>query len=261
MNQKEWQRAYEPVSAHLEGRVQTALAQIDEKSPARRIPLRTAAIVMALVLALAGVAYAVFSSQLAGLFGWLYDEDWKNEMLAGDIDAMAKMLRLGDVVYTVEEMIYKTEGDYNGLYGLIRITPAEGSNITLIPQDYGIDEPAGYSVHYGVEEDIPDDAPSYVELAKERGGKIIFARTSIESVYQNGVLCDAPMGEWWIAQPDGSILGGLEIPLERADQYELTLWVTNWEVTYEGEWLREEPENTWLQDTWTITVTPERKGE
>lgn len=264
MNRKDWQRAYDPISAHLDARVQNTLAQLDAQSPGRRIPLRTAAVIVALVLALGGVAYAVFHSQVASLFGWLYGRTREQEMLSGDIDAASKSYQLGDVVYTLEEMVYKSEGDNEGLYGVVRISPAEGSNIVLIPQDYGIDEPAGYLVHYGTDEEIPEDAPSYAELAKQQGGKIIMARLTVKEVYQNGKLCEADIGEHWLAQRDGSLLGGLEIidgTFEWSDRYELNLSVSNWEITPDGDWLREEPDNTWMKTNWMVTIAPTTKGE
>ena len=72
------------------------------------------------------------------------------------------------------------------------------------------------------------------------------------------------IGEVCVAQPDGSILGGLEMStesMERSSQYTLELRVSNWEITPEGEWLREEPENTWLKENWTVAFTPTVKGE
>ena len=69
-----------------------------------------------------------------------------------------------------------------------------------------------------------------------------------------------------IPQPDGTIrfyfeFAGREGGIERAESYDVILSIANWEVTPEGEWLREEPDNTWLKDEWVVTVTPEMKGE
>ena len=49
--------------------------------------------------------------------------------------------------------------------------------------------------------------------------------------------------------------------IERADSYDVSLYIANWEVNQYGEWLREEPNNTWLRYDWVVTVTPEIKGE
>ena len=69
-----------------------------------------------------------------------------------------------------------------------------------------------------------------------------------------------------IPQPDGTIrfyfeFAGREGGIERAESYDVILSIANWEVTPEGEWLREDPDNTWLKDEWVVTVTPEMKGE
>ena len=69
-----------------------------------------------------------------------------------------------------------------------------------------------------------------------------------------------------IPQPDGTIrfyfeFAGREGGIERAESYDVILSIANWEVTPEGEWLREAPDNTWLKDEWVVTVTPEMKGE
>ena len=264
MNYEKWQRAYAPVPSGLESRVESTLARLEEKPVARRVSLRVAALAAALMLALCGVAYAVLHSKVASLYGWFYGGRWEQEMKAGDIDIAPKTYRLGDVAYTLEEMLYKGEGGNQGLYCAVRITPAEGSDIILLPQNYSVHEPAGYLMHYSAEEEIPEEALSYGELAQERRVKIVTARVSVEEVFQNGEPCAMDIGELWVAQPDGSILGGLEMStesMERSSQYTLTLRVSNWEITPEGEWLREEPENTWLKDNWTVAFTPTVKGE
>ena len=69
-----------------------------------------------------------------------------------------------------------------------------------------------------------------------------------------------------IPQPDGTIrfyfeFAGREGGIERAESYDVILSIANWEDTPAGEWLREDPDNTWLKDEWVVTVTPEMKGE
>ena len=121
---------------------------------------------------LGGVAYAVFRSQTAEWFGWFYGSDTKDALLSGDIAPVGQSYRLGDVIYTFEDAIYK-----NGtVYGTGTMRAADGANVVLIAEDYGVNEPAGYSLHYGEDETIPDDAPSYAGLATQTGAKIILAR-------------------------------------------------------------------------------------
>lgn len=265
MNRIDWSGVYDPVPPALAHRVrQTLIALEDAPKGARRPSLRAALIALALLLALGGVAYAIYQSLTADLFGWSYGGRWKEELLKGDFAPMGQSCRLGDVTYTVEEMVYKTEGVYQGLYGVVRIAPAEGANVVLMPDDLSVNDPAGYLLHYAnAGQTIPGDSPSYAEVAARRGAKLLVARAAVHGVTVDGVAYGDCIGESWLAQADGTLLGTVEIVqgLPRAACYELNLWISNWETTKEGIWLREEPENTWLQRDWTVTVTPEAKEE
>ena len=140
MSQINWASAYEPIPQALEYRVKHTLEHLDDApKTTRRLSLRTTVIALALLLALCGVAYAVYESITANLFGWFYGGHWKEELQNSDIAPMGQNIRLGDVTYTVEEMVYKTEGDYQGLYGVVRIAPAEGANVVLMPCVYLLD--------------------------------------------------------------------------------------------------------------------------
>ncbi|MEG1891187.1 MAG: hypothetical protein RR301_07215 [Clostridia bacterium] len=227
----------------------------------KKISLKGVALIIALILGLCGVAYAVYEGLTADLYGWFYGKDWKKELQAGDQAIMGQHKQLGDVVYTIEEVIYKKDGDFQGLYSTIRIRPAEGSNVVLIPSDTSVYEPAGCQPHLG--QSVPVGAPSYAELAKEQGAKIFVARASAKRLVVNGEECLGSFGEFWLPQPDGSLLGAMEINdhVPRAEQYELTLSLSNWEVTLDDEYLREEPNNTWLKEEWKVIVQPTIKEE
>ncbi|MEA5015663.1 MAG: hypothetical protein VB099_13990 [Candidatus Limiplasma sp.] len=271
MKREDWQKAYEPLPEALACRVSSTLARLDkEEMPVRRISLRTAVIALAIVLALGGVAYAVIASQTADLFGWFYGEETKERLLAGDIAPSGESTVLGDVIYTLDDVIYKD----GMIYGTGTIRPKEGANIVLIPEDYSVNEPAGYVLHYGSEE-IPEDAPSYAELAAQRNAKIILAKCVANGVLnEDGSLNASEIGYTQMARQDGSIRFSLEFEggavqegvlkaqgIDRQESYRLSLRIANWEVTPEGDWLREDPENTWLKTDWTVTVTPAQKGE
>lgn len=264
MKREDWQKAYEPLPAALELRVAYTLSRLEEERSVRKMSLRTAIIALAIVLALGGVAYAVIASQTAEYFGWFYGEEKKESLLAGDIAPSGESTSLGDVVYTLDDVIYKD----GTVYGTGTIHPKEGANIVLMTEDYGVNEPAGYMLHYG-EEDIPEDAPSYAELAREMGAKIILATCVANGVLnEDGSLNASEIGITLLPQRDGSIRftfefqgrSGSEV-IHRAESYRLSLYIANWEVTQEGDWLREEPENTWLKTDWIVTVTPVMKGE
>ena len=183
MKQSEWRRAYEPDPVRLEARVRHTLKNLDADPAARPHALRTA-LIAALVLALlCGIALAVYESRTADLVGWFGGEERKEALLSGDIAPSGESTRLGDVVYTLDDVIYKD----GTIYGSGVIRAAEGANIVLIDENSGIYEPAGYPLHYGKDYTVPDDAPSYVELAKERGARLILAKCVADGVLnENG---------------------------------------------------------------------------
>ena len=145
MKRSEWQRAYDPDPVRLEARVRHTLANLDAAPAARPRALRTA-LIAALVLALlGGIALAVYESRTADLAGWFGGEERKDELLSGDIAPSGESTRLGDVIYTLDDVIYKD----GTIYGSGVIRAAEGANIVLIDENSGIHEPAGYPLHYG----------------------------------------------------------------------------------------------------------------
>lgn len=267
MKREEWQAAYQPSPALLEARVASTLARLPKQPSARRVSLRTAAIVLALLLALGGVAYAVWGSKTAELFGWFYGGSWQQDIAAGDIATPMLTRQLGDVTYTIEEMVYKKQGKYPGLYGVVRIAPAPGSDIVLLPEDTSVDDPAGYLLHYGgTGEDIPDEYTTYAQEAAQRGAKIVMARAAINSVTTKGQSSPEVFGEAWLPQPDNTLLGTWEIPFEdsgltRADAYTLSVWLANWEISPQGEYLWEGPDSTRLSEDWEVTITPHMEEE
>ena len=157
-----------------------------------------------------------------------------------------------------------------------RNTAAESANLVLIAEDYGVNVAAGYLLYYG-EEEIAENAPSYAELAARRGAKIVLAKCVADGVLNaDGTLNASEIGYTQLPQPDGTIRFTFEFEgrggtaegewvvvdaIERAARYDVQLHLSNWEVTPEGDWLREDPENTYLSHEWTVAVTPAMKGE
>lgn len=270
MTREDWRRAYEPLPPALEARVAGTLRRLDATQKPAGVRRRTALVVILGALALAGAAYAVLGSYTADIFGWFYGPDKKAELLAGDIAPSGQQVTLGRVVYTLDDAVYKD----GTVYGTGTIRAADGDNVVLMPVDYSVHDPAGFLVYYG-EETIPDDAPTYAELAARRGATLLLATCVANGVLDaNGALNASEVGFTQLPQPDGSIrftfefAGGgeqngeaLARTIERQPSYRLSLYIANWEVTLDGEWLREPPHDTWLKQDWVVTVTPAVKGE
>ena len=271
MKQSELQRkVYGDVPQSFEHRVQYALHNNTQKQkqPIRRMPLRTALIVL-LLLALAGAACAAVLSRTADWFGAYYGQAWKDAALSGDVDQTHPTARLGDVTYTLDDVIVTgialdeggmsvSESDCRYILATGTIRPAPGANVVLIPEDYGLDEPSG------------PDGTTVLERAEAQGAKILFVR-----VTANGLVTSGGQPFTWtddaghtrypdigydeMMQEDGSILFSMEIVLDesvlaRQDAYTLSVYIANHEVSREGEHLMD----TRVSEDWVFDIHPVR---
>ena len=212
-------------------------------------------LVLILALLLAGVAVAALYPRTAERFGELYGEDFGARLLQGDAAESGERCTLGSVAYTVTDVIY--EGGV--LYGTVVMEPAEGENVVLMPEDADVSEPVGYNIHNG--EAAPEDAKTYAQLAAERGARIVMAKCVPDGYMLDGDVMSGDIGYSDTVTQDGAIVSSFELygwngGIERSDSYTLRFYLSSWEVTPQGEWLREEPDNTWVRETWDVTVTP-----
>ena len=212
-------------------------------------------LVLILALLLAGVAVAALYPRTAERFGELYGEDFGARLLQGDAAESGERCTLGSVTYTVTDVIY--EGGV--LYGTVVMEPAEGENVVLMPEDADVSEPAGYNIHNG--EAAPEDAKTYAQLAAERGARIVMAKCVPDGYVLDSGAMSGDIGYSDTVTQDGAIVSSFELygwngGIERSDSYTLRFYLGSWEVTPQGEWLREEPDNTWVRETWDVTVKP-----
>ncbi len=270
MTQSELQRkVYGDVPQSFEHRVQYALHNTQkQKHPVRRMPLRTALIVL-ILLALAGAACAAVLSRTADWFGAFYGQSWKDAALSGDVDQSHPTARLGDVTYTLDDVIVTgialdeggmsvTENDCRYILATGTIRPAPGANVVLVPEDCELDEPSG------------PNGVTVLERAEAQGAKILCVR-----VTANGLVTSSGQPFTWtddeghtrypdigydeMMQEDGSILFSMEIVLDesvlaRQDTYTLSVYIANHEVSREGAHLME----TRISEDWVFDIHPVR---
>ena len=273
MNQQEWKRMYGSTPLSFQHRVEETLAKGRAQEAAGkaagmrgvgRYGLRTVLIAVLLVTLLAAAAVAAFSSQVASLFGWFYGEEKGAELLVGDLATPAQSVTVGEVIYTLDEGVYIDDG----LYGLGHITPAN-DGVVLMAEDYNVTDAAGYSLYYGEESKAPEGAPTYAELAAEKNAKIILAKAVAEAVGVDGgdIIALGSAGYMLMPQTDGSILFTFElstgVAVEEGETYAIRLWLANWEVAPDGQWLRDDPNSpdTYLGEEWTVEVQPKPAKE
>lgn len=263
MTPNELKRMYGSTPVSFQNRIQQTLACARVQEPRTRRPVLRVALVTALVLALSlGTCMAVFHSQVADYFGWAYGDDMKQELLEGSIAQQEQSVQIGDVIYTLQEVTYID----NGLYGVGRIVPAN-ENVVLLAEDYQVTDAAGYGLYYGPDSRAPEGTPTYAELAKQKNAKIVQVTTVPEAVGVDGgtVLPLATAGYSLIPQLDGSVQFAFEIgtgvAVEEGSEYVIRMWSSNCKVTPDGEWLREEPNDTYLGLNWDAVVYPKPAKE
>ena len=212
-------------------------------------------LVLALVMMVlaAAVAVAAIMSPTADVFGFLYGKEKKEALLKGDIAAIGQTHPSGELDVTLEEVVYQTQGDMPGLYGTGLIAAREGSKLVLVPEDFSVADPAGFPVHYGTTLEIPEDSPSYAELAQQQGARMLMVRVLPRQITVEGKELEADVGYSLIPQPDGSVRFAFEVmhgQLVRAQQYDITLSLSVRELDQEGN------QGELIKDSWKVQALP-----
>ncbi len=272
----DFKQAYGDVPEAFARRVDTTLRHLSEPEKERR-PMKktTVALVFALaLLAMTTVAVAATLSHTADFFGVEYGPDFQQKLETGVVAPGGQTTTLNGVTFTLtdavvveEEAVYladvgtlETPVDSLGFYATGIISPAEGENLVLLPEDYDILEPAGYShVPYGENRsNAGEDAPSYARLAQEKNAKILWVTCIPNGILdQNGELLAGTMGMEIIPLMDGTVHFSVEIPpenvIEPQESYQLSLYIATKEVDAEGNPIDETRQSM----DWVVTLTPD----
>ncbi|NLD03966.1 MAG: hypothetical protein GX674_11715, partial [Clostridiales bacterium] len=212
------------------------------------------ALALALVL-LAAAAIAAILSPTAEIFGFLYGKEKQEVLLKGDIAAIGQVRTVGDLEVTLEEVVYQAEGDMTGLYGTGIIAPKDGSQVVLIPEDYSPASPAGYTLHYGKDEEVPEDAPTYLELTKKNSAKLLQVSVRPDSLAIAGKQVDVDVGYSLLPLSDGRVRFAFELAspnVLRASDYHLKMDLVWFDLDEQGE-----PVGDVKIDSWDVLVVPQ----
>lgn len=250
--------AFAPMPEACYDAMMNAVRSVKEDKPMKRITFRAVGIAAVILVLLMAAAYAAFSSQVVAFFGRMYGDDMVEWLGQGDLATANQSYALGDVVYTLDEVIYRN----NGLYGYGTIRPRESSNATLIAMDCTPDEPFGYDVHGagGTPEEAPEGTPTVADVARERGGKLYMVNPAIpEKIGVDGgeLLSPGSVGMEVVPMRDGSIEYMFEVSdafaVGEGSTYTLVLNVRYDEMSLDGSI----PEGSRQQSSWTVEIQPE----
>ena len=210
---------------------------------------------LALVLLVTAAAVAAIISPTAEFFGFLYGKEKQEVLLKGDIAAIGQVRAVGDLEVTLEDVVYQAEGDMTGLYGTGIIASREGSKVVLIPEDYSPASPAGYTLHYGKDEEVPEDAPTYLEQAEKTGSKLLQVSVRPDSLMIADKRVDVDVGYSLLPLPDGRVRFAFELAgpgVLRASEYHLRMDLVWFELDGQGE-----PVGGVKRDSWDVLVVPQ----
>lgn len=136
-----------PESCHTA--LMNAARSVKEEDPVKRTAFRTSLLAALVIIAVMAAAYAAFPSQVADFFGRLYGRDMQEWLERGTADTPQDSVTVGDVKFTLNEVIYRGYG----LYGLVTIIGEGAENASVCVEKIGVDEgemlmpvsPVGYA--------------------------------------------------------------------------------------------------------------------
>lgn len=274
-------KVYGNVPEAFSHRVQYALRQCEkeETKPMKRKPV-VAILITVLCLAMTTTAVAAALSKTMDFFTLHYGDTYREELENGKFVPSGQSVQVNDVLFTLDDAIISNHTTEFGpedpeasneeaarsletlaFWATGTISVAEDENIILIAEDFTPDLPAGYAVFYrDMYPKAPEGAPTYAELAKEKGAALRMVHCSPNGIVneETGELYPTTPGYCLIPQPDGTVQFSVEIASEtevpEQDSYQLSMWVCTEDIDLDGNPI----EGTRRAEDWIVTLTPEK---
>ena len=197
------------------------------------------------IIAVMGTTYALFSSKVAEFFDRHWGHDYGDWLQGGKIAQIGDTFTLGDVNFTLDEVIYRDRRLY--AVGTARVM---NDKDVLVPMDV-VDGWELEEVMQG------DEAQSLIRQAKETGGRMLCIDCAPERIgVDNGSMVNAgDVGMYNLRNEDGSITfsfetGGYALEDGTTYQMELSIDVDEWTEAGRAE---NDPVD---YQTWTVSFQP-----
>ncbi len=208
----------------------------------------TLVLAVVLILALLGSAYALFSSQVADFFRQYWNRDLGDWLQEGKIARVGDSVTIGDVVFTMDEIVYRDRG----VYAVGTARPADERD-QLVPMDLA-DAWDIYSKEA--------EGQEIIRKAAAAGGRLLETNIMIQEIGVDGgtMLSTEYCGEYNIRNEDGSLTFSLETSgkvLEDGTAYEMQLEVSTRELTADGG----RKENSDVYADWFVSFEPVIEAE
>lgn len=209
----------------------------------KRFSARVALIAALAIIALSVVAYAAATNPtIIELYTkWFGSNDTVEMLKEQTVQKPALTYELDDITIAVTEVIF----DGNTLYTTGVVAPKAGSNVVIMSDMVNPSLPAGFDVFRG--DAAPEGAPTYAELAAEKGAKLLHTHVWVEAEGGDGSYMNdsVPLTDGTYSFinefPDAHVADGNISGIIGALQYE---------VTEDGI----EIEGTRVRNEWSFTV-------
>ena len=269
-------KVYGEVPSSFTHRVEYVLRRCEKeetKPMKRKSPVAILLVVLALALTTTAVA-AVLSGTI-NFFGQQYGPAFQEKLEQGTVAPGGQSTVINGVTVTMTDFVVvpeKTEwlfgeGELDtpvetlSFYATGTLVPAPGENLVLLADlyEYAVTDPAGYDLFYGTTPEAPEGAPSYADVARERGATLRQVRCIANGILdEEGKLLVNTIGSCIVPQADGSVVFSIEIPSEhiipQQDSYQMSLSIDMEDLDAEGNPI----EGTYLQQDWIVTLVPRR---
>lgn len=271
-------QVYGEVPSSFTHRVEYALRRC-EKEETKPMKRKSTIVILlvALALALTTTAVAAVLSGTVTFFGQQYGSDFQEKLEQGTVAPGGQSTVINGVTVTMTDFVVvpeKTEWlfgvgeldtpvDTLSFYATGTLMPAPGENLVLLADlyEYTSTDPAGYDLFYGTTPEAPADAPSYADVARDKGATLRQVRCIANGILDaEGKLLVNTIGSCIVPQSDGSVVFSIEIPSEHIiaeqDSYQMSLSIDMEDLDAEGNPI----EGTYMQQDWIVTLVP-RKAE
>ena len=267
-------KVYGDVPQAFSHRVEYTLRRLqkEETTPMKRKPVLI--VLLVLMLLMTTTAVAAVLSRTTEFFVFEYGERYRETLESGAVAQVNESTTLNGVTFTLADAII-TPSQTNYLsdmgevdppvdtidfYATGIVAPAEGENVILLGDEYTIDQPAGYAIYYPNWPKAPEGAPSYAELAKEKGAAIRMVSCIANGIIneETGEVYPNTIGSVLIPLQDGNVQFGIEIPSENVypqqDSYRMSIYISTEDIDLDGNPI----EGTRCSQDWIVTLTPEK---
>ncbi len=236
--------AFGAMPAEMHDALMRTARSVKEEEPVKKRISAALVLAIALGLAVIGTAYALFSSQVADFFGLHWNAELGERLQQGKIAQIGESVTVGDVVFTLDEIVYKDRA----LYGVGTARPVHPQDV-LVPNDFAYD-PEYFAMN--------EAAQVFAAKAQATGGRMLTINaTPLEVGIDEGTMLRVgTCGYYDVANEDGSLTFSFEaddgFAINEGTSYQIQMESYVEQLDAEGRIV----EGSMSQVKWTVACVP-----